>query len=538
MKRNYLFFIGIMCCVTLFAKQKDEILLTIEDEKISKSEYKYIYEKNNSDNVFDKKTPEEYLDLYVNFKLKVREAIAREINTTQTFYNELAEYRKQFAEAYLTDLQKESEIMQEAYNRLKEDVEVSHILIRVPNNASPADTLAAYKKAQETIKRLEIEDFALVAQEISEDMSVRENKGHIGYITGFWAVYPFETAAYNTPAGKLAPIIRTQFGYHIIKVHNRRPARGEVLTAHIMKMAQDSLAFAEKKEAIDSLYQQLMAGADFETLAKEKSEDFYSAQQGGKLAWFGISRMPIEFENEAFALKNTGDISAPFQTKFGWHIVKLLDKKGVPSFEEKRAEIKRRISLDERAAIIENSFVDKLKNEYKFSLDKKALDEIHNLAKTTQNDTLFREKVAKLNKPLFKYADKIVLQTELSSPELDLYNVDSQLKKLVNKKLIACEDSRLESKYPEFRSQVQEYHDGILMFEISNREVWEKAIEDKEGLEKFFEKNKENYSAENYEDIRGIITSDYQNYLEEEWIKALRAKYKITVNKAVLQSIK
>ncbi|MBP6635180.1 MAG: peptidylprolyl isomerase, partial [Paludibacter sp.] len=204
----------------------DPVLMKINGKPVYKSEFEYIYNKNNSNNSLDKKTLDEYVDLFVNFKLKVEEAKAQGLDTTQSFISELAGYRSQLTRPYLTDSKVDEQILREAYDRMKEDVEVSHILVRIQQGATPADTLTAWKKINSTLKRLDKEDFAKVAKEISEDQSAEENGGYIGWVTAFRTVYPFETVAFNTPVGKISAPVRTAFGYHIIKVHNRRKSQG------------------------------------------------------------------------------------------------------------------------------------------------------------------------------------------------------------------------------------------------------------------------------------------------------------------------
>jgi len=267
----------------LFAN--DPMLMKINGKPVLKSEFEYIYNKNNSNNSLDKKTLDEYVDLFVNFKLKVEEAKAQGIDTTKSFINELSGYRSQLTKPYLTDAKVDESVLQEAYNRMKEDVEVSHILIRVQQNASPTDTLAAWNKITAIAKRLEKEDFAKVAKEVSEDESAKDNNGNIGWITAFRTVYPFETMAYNTKPGTISKPVRTAFGYHIVKVHNRRETLGEILVAHIMRFTEQGNEEKNKaaKISIDSIYERVKVGDDFGKLANDKSEDRGSATKNGEL---------------------------------------------------------------------------------------------------------------------------------------------------------------------------------------------------------------------------------------------------------------
>ncbi len=640
-----LFFISLLfTAVTISSQTKDPVLMTINGNPVMKSEFEYIYNKNNSNNSLDKKTLDEYVDLFVNFKLKVEEAKAQGIDTTKSFINELAGYRSQLTKPYLTDSKVDEEVLREAYNRMKEDVDVSHILIRVQQGASPADTLAAWNKIKNIQKRLNKENFGKVAKEVSEDQSASENAGHIGWISAFRTVYPFENMAYNTPSGTISNPVRSAFGYHIIKVHARRNSLGEILVAHIMRFTaeDDEVKNANAKTTIDSLYKRVLDGDDFGKLASEHSEDRGSATKNGELPWFGTGRMIPEFENAAFALKNIGDVSAPIRSAYGWHIIKLLDKKGIETYENLKAEIERRVKRDERANLGQQAFISKLKQEYNFSIIKENVKDFEKLLENkTLTDSTFKAEAAKLNKPILTIAGKNYSQADFAVYlEKNTFSDKTHYSDIINEKLSAFadksileyEDSQLEKKYEDFRFLMQEYHDGILLFEVSNKEVWEKASRDTEGLAKYFNENKQDYKwekqhfkgriiqaknkqtmksaqimvkklhtdsldkylrlrlndsiqyvkidkgiyaqgenkyvdkfifkskapltpseefpyvfvtgknlkfmPEDYTDVRGLVTADYQEYLEKEWIEMLLKKYPVVINQDVLKTVK
>ena len=327
MKKTLFALLCIMhCALCINLKAQEELLMTINGEPITKAEFEYIYNKNNTNNAIDKKTLDEYVDLFVNFKLKVAEAKAQGLDTTPTFKRELNGYRKQLAKPYLTDSKLEEALYQEAYSHFSQDCEVSHILIKIENG----DTLSAYNNALNIIARLKSgEDFAKIADETSADQSVARNHGYLGWFTALQLVWPFEKAMYELPINTISDPIISDFGYHVIKVHNRRPAWGQVNARHIMKMSTDRMPkdVQEKKllEIIE-IKKRLDAGEDFAKLAMELSDDKASAQKGGDLGWFGIGRMVREFESAAFAL-NPGETSEIIQTQFGWHLLKLTDKK-------------------------------------------------------------------------------------------------------------------------------------------------------------------------------------------------------------------
>jgi peptidyl-prolyl cis-trans isomerase SurA len=688
MKRS-LFAFALLLTVLGTAQAADPVLMKINNKGITKSEFEYIYGKNNNSSAIDKKSLEEYLVLFKNFKLKVVEAESLGIDTTKAFRTELDGYRKQLIQPYLTDKTVEDRLAKEAYDRLKENVEVSHILVMVKEDASSADTLKAYTKimdirnrlfapeqpAQEvkksnffasvgaffksvgsffkstpkvekakTVNGCTKEAFDKIASEVSEDPSKNDNKGYLGFLSSGTTVYPFELAAYNTPIGTVSMPIRTNYGYHLIMVHSRRPDAGQVLVAHIMKTLRpkaDSIkpevAEADAKKGIDSVYIKLKKGADFGELAMKESDDRGSASKKGELPWFGVNRMIKEFETVAFGLKNTGDYSEPFKTRFGWHIAKLIDKKGLEPFDAKKEEIVKQFARDSRAQAGQDQAVSQFKKDYNFNENKSALGELATLAK---NDTLFLETGKSLKQPLFTLADKSFTQADyikylktigLRDKKAGEDFVRNRYNEFVKQSVLGYEDSRLESKYPEFRNLMQEYHDGMLLFEISNNEVWEKASKDEAGLKKYFETHRKTYdwtipkykglvvyckdqktekkaraiikktapdlvvaalqkalndsvarvkvekvlaakgenkvvdgkvfkmseyvptsqfpyvfiigkllekAPEDYTDVRGLVTSDYQNSLEEAWVKKLNEKYKVQVFDDVLKTVK
>jgi len=645
MRSLFISFALILFSAALWAQGSDPVLMSINGNPVLKSEFEYIYNKNNSNNSLDKKTLDEYVDLFINFKLKVEEAKAQGIDTTKSFVNELAGYRSQLTKPYLTDSKVDEQILKEAYERMKEDVEVSHILIRVAASASPADTLAAWKRINSILKRLEKEDFAKVAKETSEDQDAEKSGGYIGWISAFNTVYPFENSAYNTPVGKISKPVRSAFGYHLIKVNNRRNSLGEILVSHIMRFTTQGNV--EKNDAakakIDSLYQRVLAGDDFAKLAAEFSEDRASATKNGELPWFGTGRMVPEFETAAFEIKNIGDFSRPVQSAYGWHIIKLLDRKGLGSFESVKADIERKVKRDERANFGQKAFVAKLRDEYKYTENSENAKEIVKLLEgKTLVDSVFQAEASQLNKTLFTFADKSYSQADfVSYVKNNSYTeqaiaseiVNEKLSQFVTKELLAYEDTQLEKKYDDFRFLMNEYHDGILLFEVSNNEVWDKASKDTEGLANYFANHKADYvwekphfkgwvvsckdkdsfkaakaivkkshndsidkylrtrlndsiqyvkvekgvyvpgdnkaidkygfklkkstfepaaeypyvfvvgknlknHPEDYTDVRGLVTADYQEYLEKEWIVKLRSKFPVVVDKKVLEKIK
>lgn len=626
----------------LFSQKKRDVVVTIGKEKILTTDFRKIYERNNG-NILDpaeKKNPEEYLDLYVNFKLKVLEAQAIGLDTSQAFIEELAGYRAELAAPYLTDISYNEKLVEETYQRMSNEVNASHILITFPQDPSPQDTLEAYRKILEV--KAEVEkglDFNQAATKHSQDPSAAQNNGNLGWFTVFQMVTPFEDAAYRTPVGKISEPVRTRFGYHLLKVHDIREAKGEIKVAHIMKMFPPDITPEVKqgmKKTIDSLYTLVQNGADFAELARNNSDDQRSAVNGGEMPFFGRSRMIPEFSEPAFALKKDGEVTQPVETDFGFHIIKRIELKSVPEFDAVKRELEERIKRDpERTTQSKEIFINKLKKEYSFTSNQKLIDE-----KIAKVSGWFTQ--ANLNVPdnvsdsdvLFTLAGKNFIAQDwfaylakmpISAPENPRNVLEAQFAAWEEDAIIEFEDSRLEEKHPEFRSLMQEYHDGLLLFAVSEQKIWQQASADTVGLKNFYETNKQKYmwgerfkgmivtcinaaikdevddkldqgipleeiydmghinednitvetgawakgdngiidyyvwngslptgwNAETgfvkgeiagpepklLEEARGFHISDYQQYLEENWLIELKKKYPVKVNRKVLKSI-
>lgn len=567
--------------------QEDKVLMTINGEPVMLSEFMYIYEKNNQETSLEKKSMEEYLDLFINFKLKVTEAIAQGVDTTEAFKKELAGYRAQATPKYMQDNEAIDSLVQMSYNRQANVRRAAHIAIQCPASAdsvAEAEALAKINLARERVttgveKKVkkgrkwvavrEPEAFADVAREMTEDPAGKENGGELGWIQVFRYVYPFEDAVYNTPVGEVTEVFRSPYGFHIALVEEERPYE-EVHAAHIMKMmprGTEQTALDTKKD-IDSLYQVVLAGADFAEVATAHSDDKGSAVRGGDLGWFGRGMMVQPFENITFGMQ-PGEMSEPFPTRFGWHFVKLYDKRGIQPLDSMRQQLLMQVKRDVRYQEAEKSFIKKTRAEYN-------------------------------------------LPTEMSDEEVKAYA-----------------DAHLEEKYADLRNLVREYHDGILLFDVSLREVWDKANKDTEGLAAYFKANKKNYTwdeprykgymiyakdekvakaakqiiktanadsvmsyinqrinvdsvqyvkvekglwvegknaavdkygfknktaeytaseefpvvvpvgkiikaPQEYTDVRSQVTTDYQDHLEKQWVATLREKYPVVVNEEVL----
>ncbi len=667
-KKQFLVLIALFIFSGSFAQQNnDPILLKIAGENISKSEFLRVFQKNNlKDQAIDKKALDEYLELYINFKLKVKEAIELGLDTAREFKSELNGYRSQLAQPLLVDKDVTEELISEAYKHMQYDIRASHILIKVDKNANPADTLIAYNKIISLRKRiLAGESFEKIASESSDDPSAKDvpatnerpaykgNGGDLGYFSAFDMIYTFEDGAYNTKVGEISMPIRSDYGYHLIKVTDKKNAMGKVQIAHILiSMAQnpsaDEIKNVQKK--IDEINAKLKSGTSFEDLVKEYSDDKGSVSKGGVLPEFGVNRMIPEFIVGISKLEKPGDISEPIQSKYGWHILKLINKQGIKSFDELKNDIKQKVSKDERSNKSKESFLAKLKVEYKFTENTKTIKDFYKVVTDSIFNNSWKAEEAKmLTAKMFSIGEKTYTQTDfaeflavkqekVATQSIESY-VNNRYKEWQEYLLFRYADSKLEEKNIDFKVLMQEYHDGILLFDLTDRNVWSKAIKDTVGLKEFHQKNALNYmwgerldaviftfkhgkvtekdarkfvekinkKKYNYEfnkideliakltkdsavveykfdkfskgdnkfidqitwqtgisntltdgnnliiilvnklinpeqktlqEAKGIVTADYQNYLEKEWLKSLRNKYSFTVDKDVLNSIK
>ena len=547
--------------LNIIAQSNEPVIMTINGKPVYKSEFENVYKKNNGKEINkEQKSISEYVDLFSTFKMKVFEAEANGLDTNSAFKTELAGYRKQLASPYLTDKNVNDALLVEAYERMKTEVKAQHILIRIEEGALPKDTIEAYtrlmiirdailKKPISATRIAEYENilkkssaginkssnkkdsanyqsklnavtnlsaytntgedpFIAVAKKTSEDPSAAENGGDLGYFSSLQMVYPFENTAFKLNVGEMSMPIRTRFGYHILKVNDKRASQGEILTAHIMVSFAKDMGEKDKanlKTKIDEIYAKLKSGSKFEEIARQFSDDKQSAEKGGQLQWFGSSRMPIEFEKASFALQNNGDYSEPFTTKYGWHIVKRLDKKGLASFDDMKADLKQRIGKDSRTQAGKTSLIAKIKKENNFKENVMSKTPFLKVLDSTVYQGKWEAKKAdKLgNKELFTIGTTKKTQNDfakyIESHQTARAIMDNNMflqqsyKEFVDETVINFEDAQLETKYPEYKNLLKEYRDGILLFDLTDREVWSKAIKDTAGLRVYYSKNKTNY---------------------------------------------
>jgi peptidyl-prolyl cis-trans isomerase SurA len=502
----------------------NKTLVTIGDEKVTVGEFMKVYNKNNSQTgAYETSTIEEYLDLFINFKLKVKEAEELKMDTSQVFKKELNSYREQLAKPYFVDENVNEALLEEAYNRMLKDIRASHILVMVDENASAEDTLAAYLKIMEARNKvLAGMDFSEAAVEFSEDPSARDreaipnqqgfrpgNKGDLGYFTVFNMVYPFETAAYETELGEVSQPVRTKFGYHLLKINDIQDAMGVVQVAHIFvalrpdASTEDSVRKAEK---INNIAAKINEGMKFEDAVMQYSEDKGSARNKGQLSKFTCNRVVPEFVEAVNGLE-IDEISEPIQTMYGFHIIKLISRETPGTFEDEAPQLKERIAKDQRAQKSEEAVIHKIKAENGVKVYEKAKEEIFQLIDTTVFQAKFKaDSLMMLTDPILKIGDTKYSQYEFATyverrqVQQDAMNMDIYLNRLFagfeDKMCLEYEDQHLEDNYPEFKDLMKEYHDGILLFNLTDKKVWSQAVVDTTGLENYFNMHNEDYMWE------------------------------------------
>lgn len=505
-----LIFVFLIAPYFLIAQTKD-VLFTIDDNPYYTDEFIRVYNKN-LDLVKDdsQKDLDKYLELFLGYKLKVQKANKVGLQYGTNYQNELKSYRNQLSKNYVNDSKVTNELVKEAYDRLQQEIRASHILVLLDEGATPEDTLKAYNKILDIKRRLDAgEDFVTVAKQTSEDPSVKDNNGDLGYFSAFRMVYPFENATYKTNVGKVSKPFRTRFGYHIVKVVDKRINRGEVTVAHIMILKNtDEAQNAKAKSTIEDIYQKIQQGESFETLAQQFSEDKSSAPKGGVLQRFGSGQLSSEeFENVAFELKDKNQISKPFESQFGWHIVKLIEKHPVRTYDEMKSELEEKIRKDERSLLITNSLAKKLRNKYSILKDVKILVKIkavvtdefyaqtwaaNDKTKEIKGIVLTINKDKKINANQF--VDFIIGKQKSNIKTKPISRlVDELFEKFIDEQLIAYYNENLENEFPDFKNIMEEYRDGLLLFDLMEKEIWNRAKNDTLGLSEYFKNNISNY---------------------------------------------
>jgi len=512
--RMVIFLFCALQSIAAYTQANDPVLFEVADDAVHLSEFTYIYEKNNADNAdYSKESLNEYLELYKKFKLKVKRAKAIGLDTVQALNEELAGYRSQLAKSYLKDKEISERLVTQVMDRMEQDVEVSHIFVSASPRARKESIEAAEQKIADIYDKVQENDgkyFETMAQTLSEDKISSKKGGRLGYYTaplpdGF---YNFENAMYETEVGKVSKPIRSKMGFHILKVSDKRPARGQLEISHILIRNEKSASINTKDQILaDSVYNLVKDGRSFENMAAKFSDDLKTKSNGGYLGFFGINQYEASFENAAFGLAEDGDVSRPIQTKLGYHIIKRISKRDNSDKEKLKKRIENRIRKDDRFAIAEEKLLEDVKKQAGFREEKLTLKRFTTALNSDFYSYKWEQPSFNDNLNLFTLGEETYTLNDFASYVKT--NIRERLKFSKNKpvqeageemydsflkeKVMAYEESNLEKKYPDFKSLMQEYREGILLFEITKQEVWDKASQDSTGLKKFYDNNANQY---------------------------------------------
>lgn len=637
--------ITLVCfCFTLLTQaqvKKDDVLFKVDGDPVMASEFVRVYNKN-LDLVKDEsqKDIDAYLELFVNYQLKVKEARRLGLQEDAQYIKEFNNYKKQLTKNFMSDNTVTDALVIEAYERTTNDIKASHVLVRM--DESVTDTVAAYSQVLKLRERVINEGFEAVQKDVHDGKNIFAED--LGYFGGFKMVYPFESAAFNTPVGEVSMPFRTRFGYHVVKVFEKRQSLGEVTVAHIMVSIKQNDSTVDPEDRINQIYNKIEQGEKFESLAKQFSEDKNSSKKGGVLAPIvGGQLRAKEFETVAFSLANKNDISKPFKTDYGWHIVRLINKKGIQPFEEVKNELENKVKRDSRSALINSAMVKKLMVKYDV---KDYKEDGLNYLETILTDDLFKQswKTPEVVKQgvlftindteiLYKdFADHLMAnQRKYNNRVLDYKTLlKTEYEPYLEAQILKYHEDNLEFENEDFAFVLKEYRDGLLLFDLMEKEVWNAASKDSLGLEEFYKNNTSNYvwtdrvdavifssaskktietvkselqknisleeitaiinedeelnvistvdtfekgnqalpqdfefkegvsnihehndsfhvilvttvllaNNKTLEEARGKVISDYQNYIETNWIEELHKRFEVDINKKTLKRVK
>ena len=540
MYRLYLFIL-VFPLITFSQINDQDILFEINNQPVYAEEFIRVYNKN-IELIEDEsqKDIDNYLELYINYKLKLSDAYLKKLDEKDTYKSELDKYSKQLKSSFLTDKITEEKLILEAYDRTKQEVNVSHILIRIDEGNN--DTIKSYNKVlnlRASLLNNNI-DSVINTYHNGKDIIIE----NLGYFSAFKMIYAFENVAYRTRVGEVSMPFRTQFGYHILKVNDKRTSLGEVTVGHIMVSKKKPGA----KEKIYSLYDSIAKGSNFESLAKKYSDDKNTSFKGGRLNSFSSGQLnSIEFEDMAFSLNDKNEISSPVETKLGWHIIKLYSKSKLKPIEDMKSILSNKIKRSSRSSIISNSFYQMLLDKYEVNYDNKNLkyfesiinDEYFKNSWLIPDDINENNNLITIGNRTYNFLDFATYISE-NQGKIKSKNkkniVFSLYKDFINNSIVEIYKSNLENENKDFKYILKEYKEGLLLFDLMQEKIWNVASKDSIKMKKFYESNKSNYTS--FEEDKGEIIGDYQDFLENNWLKKLRKDNVIVINKRILKRIK
>ncbi|WP_296313305.1 peptidylprolyl isomerase [Winogradskyella sp. UBA3174] len=514
-----LLFVLLFVLNSSFSQSNDGVLLTVDGDQIKTSEFLRVYNKN-LDLVKDEsqKDVDGYLKLFTEYQLKLKEAKRLKLDENAKYLREFLSYKKQLTKNYLSDNKVTDVLVKEAYERSKLDIKASHILVRIEESSS--DTAKVYNQLLALKERVLKEGYDKVKYDAHDGQTIFLED--LGYFSAFKMVYDFETVAFNTPAGKISEPFRTQFGYHVVKVDEVRLSRGTITAAHIMVTLKSKDSTQNSENRINAIYSRLQKGEDFESLAKQFSDDKSSANSGGKLAPFKSGQLTsIQFEDEAFTLKADEDFSKPFKTEYGWHIVKRISLKQILPFEDLKPSLESRVKRDARSRLINSAMVAELEKRYTISrnkdakayfetvIDNRFFSRAWKIPELLQKDNV----LFTINNNTYTYYDfgRHLLSAQRSYNAKNVPKpkiVEKELNTFYNKTILKYREDNLELENKEFAYILQEYRDGLLLFELMEKEIWNKASKDSIGIENYYNQNKVKYQWSDRVDIVMASSAD------------------------------
>ena len=524
-----------------FAQLENNILFKVNDSLVYVDEFNRVYNKNiDLIDENNQKDFESYLELFINYKLKLAEAYDLGLQNDPKYKSELNKYVKQLQNTYLTDRETEDKFLREAYERTKYEVNVSHVLIRIDENEN--DTIDVYNKLN-TLRgpflNSSINDFK--NSHIEDEELIIEN---LGYFSAFKMIYKFENMAYKTPVGEVSLPFRSRFGFHILKVNDKRSSLGEVTVGHIMTYKNKPNAYERITNILDSLNN----GISFEYLAKKYSDDKNSSFKGGRLNPFSSGQInSIPFENAAFELGKKNNVSKPIETKYGWHIIKFYSKKNVQKFDEIKYELLNKLKKSSRFSIISDSFYDFLMNRYGLNYQNNNLDYFISILDPSyfKGEWSIPESIDE-EKTLIKILDKNLkfidfatfLEDNQRKTSITPYQklISDRYKSFIKYNALEVYKNNLESENSDYKFVIKEYREGLLLFNLMQDKIWTVRDSDSTKLKMFFSENKNKYTS--FEEDRGKVIGDFQQYQEELWINSLKSKHKLTINKRTVKRLK